>query len=188
MNAVRFALLTAVALVAALFLSACSTAPKTENQELFVDEARSATRWFERHVPGLKEQIDRSAGYVIYPSVGQWGIVFGGGQYGRGLVSRPNGTQVGWGALNSGSIGLQAGVRDFKMLVVFQDEATMNKFRANQLSGSASGVVVVAQEGTSAKAPFDNGVAIYQGASTGLMAGVNVALDYLRYQPLGSTE
>lgn len=188
MTTLRFTCLIALSLVATTLLGACSTAPKTENQEMFIDEARAATRWFERQVPGLKEQINNSAGYLIYPSVGQWGIVFGGGQYGRAMVNRPSGTQIGWGALNTGSFGLQAGVRGFKMLVVIQDEATMNKFRANQLSGSVSGVVVVAQEGTSGVGRFENGVAVYQGASSGLMAGVNVALDYLRYQPLGYTE
>lgn len=188
MMTLRYACLIALSLIASAFLGACSTAPKSENQELFIEEARAATRWFERQVPGLKEQINNSAGYLIYPSVGQWGIVFGGGQYGRAMVNRPNGTQIGWGALNTGSFGLQAGVRGFKMLVVIQDEATMNKFRDNKLSGSVSGVVVVAQEGTSGVGRFENGVAVYQGASSGLMAGVNVALDYLRYQPLGYTE
>lgn len=182
--------LTCLSLFAAVLsgLSACSTAPKAENQESFIDESRTATRWFERQVPGLRQQIDNSAGYLIYPEVGQWGIIFGGGQYGRAMVNRPNGTQIGWGALNTGSIGLQAGVRGFKMLVVIQDEETMNKFRANKLSGSVSGVVVVAQEGTSGVGRFENGVAVYQGASSGLMAGVNVALDYLRYVPLDSAE
>lgn len=188
MMTLRLACLVALPLIASAFLGACSTAPKSENQEMFIDEARAATRWFERQVPGLKEQINNSAGYLIYPSVGQWGIVFGGGQYGRAMVNKPNGTQIGWGALNTGSFGLQAGVRGFKMLVVIQDEATMNKFKANQLSGSVSGVVVVAQEGTSAVGRFENGVAVYQGASSGLMAGVNVALDYLRFKPLGEDE
>ncbi|MBX3361161.1 MAG: hypothetical protein KF912_06280 [Phycisphaeraceae bacterium] len=188
MTNIRIALTTLLSIIAVALISGCSTAPKAENQEVFIDEARAATRWFERQVPGLKEQINNSAGYLIYPSVGQWGIVFGGGQYGRAMVNKPNGTQIGWGALNTGSFGLQAGVRGFKMLVVIQDEATMEKFKANKLSGSVTGVVVVAQEGTSAVGRFENGVAIYQGASSGLMAGVNVALDYLRYQPLGYTE
>lgn len=188
MNTVRALILVVAALGATAFTTGCSTAPKAENQESFIAESRAATRWFEKNVPGLRQQIEASAGYIVYPSVGQWGIVFGGGQYGRAMVNKPNGTQIGWGALNTGSFGLQAGVRGFKMLVVIQDEATLNKFKANQLSGSVSGVVVVAQEGTSGIGRFENGVAVYQGASSGLMAGVNVALDYLRYQPLGFTE
>jgi lipid-binding SYLF domain-containing protein len=100
------------------------------------------------------------------------------------MVSRPNGRQEGWGAINTGSLGLQAGVRGFKMLMVIQDEATLNRLKQNKLTGSVSGVVVVAETGTSATAPFENGVAVYQGASAGLMAGVNFGLEYLRYKSI----
>jgi len=33
-------------------------------------------------------------------------------------------------------------------------------------------------------AAWEESVAIYQGASTGLMAGANIGLDYMRYQSL----
>ena len=56
------------------------------------------------------------------------------------------------------------------------------------MSGSISGVVVVGRSGESAKAPFENGVAIYQGASKGLMAGVNIGLDYMRFQSLADAQ
>lgn len=184
MHRIRTMVFLALTLTMSAFSVGCSTVPKGEDRESFIAEARASTQWFERNVPGLRRQIDSSAGYVIYPSVGQWGIIFGGGQFGRGMVNRPDGTQVGWGAVNIGSIGLQAGVRGFKMLIVIQDQATLEKFQQNQLSGSVSGVVVVSETGTSGNAPFSNGVAVYQGASAGLMAGVNVGLEYLRYKPL----
>jgi len=176
--------LSAAALLVVMLVAACSTAPKAADQADFMADSRVAKAWFERNVPGLREQIKGSAGYIVFPSVGQWGIIFGGGQFGRGTLNRPSGTQVGWAALNTGSFGLQAGVRGFKMLIVIKDEATMQKFRENQLSGSVSGVVVVSESGESGTMRFQDGVAVYQGASTGLIAGVNVALDYLRYQPL----
>ncbi len=174
----------AAAFAASMSMTGCSTVPKTENQASFISEAQAATAYFESRVPGLRQQINGSAGYIVYPSVGQWGIVFGGGQFGRGTVNKPDGTQIGWGAINIASVGLQAGVRGFKMLVVIQDNATLEGFKKNQLSGSVSGVVVVADTGTSGTARFDKGVAIYQGASSGLMAGVNIGLDYMRYKPL----
>ena len=52
------------------------------------------------------------------------------------------------------------------------------------LTGSVSGVAVAGQSGSSGTAPFKDGVAAYQGANEGLMAGVNVGLNYIRYQPL----
>ena len=83
------------ATVAALFLTltvaivatACSTAPKRRNQPAFIAEARAATRWFEGNVPGLRAQIDDSAGYIVFPSVGQWGIIYTGGKFGRGMLN-----------------------------------------------------------------------------------------------------
>ena len=171
-------------IAASLLAASCSTAPKMKDQAKFVSDAAAATRWFEAQVPGLRQQIDNSAAYIIYPSVGQWGILISGGKFGRGMLNRPNHRQIGWAAINTGSIGLQAGVQGFKMLVVFQDQATLNRFMRGRLSGSVSGMVVVGRSGGSAKAPFENGVAIYQSASIGLMAGVNIGLDYMRYQPL----
>ena len=177
-------IMSAVLSASVLFCASCATAPKASDQAGFADDARTATRWFENNVPGLRDQIDDSAGYIIFPSVGQWGILITGGQFGRGTLNRPDDSKIGWAAVNTGSIGLQAGVRGFKMLLVLENEETVRRFMDNHLTGSVSGVVVVAESGGSGTAPFQNGVAVYQGASTGLMAGVNIGLDWLRYEPL----
>ena len=184
MRFTRTSVLAAAALSATVLVSGCSTAPKTSDQSAFIAEANAAKQYFLSHVPGLRQQIANSAGYVVYPSVGQWGIIFGGGKFGRGTVNLPGGTQVGWGAINVASVGLQAGVQGFKMLVVFQDKYTLEQFQQNKLTGSAGGVIVVGETGDAGTASFTNGVAVYQGAQTGLMAGVNIALDYMRYKPL----
>jgi hypothetical protein len=74
------------------------------------------------------------------------------------------------------------------MLVIFENDATLQKFEANQLTGSVSAIAVVADTGGNATTKFDNGVCVYQGANGGLMAGVNMALDYMRYKPLGDDQ
>jgi lipid-binding SYLF domain-containing protein len=180
-----FKLLAAFVIGLLLFgATGCHTAPKAENRPAFISESKAALQWFEDRTPGLTQQVNNSAGYVIYPSVGQWGILFTGGKFGRGMVCKADGTQIGWGAINTGSLGLQAGVQGFKMLVIFENDPTLDKFRKNELSGSVSGVAIVAETGGSGTAKFDNGVAVYQGANTGLMAGVNIALDYMRFKSM----
>ena len=169
---------------AALSPAGCSTAPKGEDRAAFADEAQLAVRYFEREFPGLRAQINNSAGYAVFPGIAQWGVVILGGRHGRGMVNTPNDTQVGWSFVNTGSIGLQAGVQGFKMLVVFQDEDVFRRFKDGNLTGSAAAVAVAGDAGGSAAAPFVNGVAVYQGANSGLMAGVNLGLDYLSYEPL----
>ena len=169
-------------------LSGCSTAPKAKDQAGFLDKAKSTTEWFQASVPGLSKQIDQSAGFVIFPDVAKWGILYGGGTFGRGALCAADGTQIGWAALNTGSIGLQAGIEGFRMLMVIQDKATLTKFKANQLSGSVSATIVAVDKGASGSAPFQNGLAVYEGANKGLMAGMNIGLDFVRYQPMNSTE
>jgi hypothetical protein len=58
--------------------------------------------------------------------------------------------------------------------------------KAYQSRWIGSGVVVEGKAGGSGQAPFSKGVAVYQGANTGLMAGANVGLEVLRYEPLGN--
>ncbi|MHC5024637.1 MAG: YSC84-related protein [Planctomycetota bacterium] len=178
-------LLSTVALIG---VASCSTAPKAEDREAFEAEAAAAEEWFVSNVSGLREQIDDSAAYIIFPSVGQYGLIFMGGKFGRGSLNRPDGSRIGWAAMNTSSIGLQAGVQGFKMLLVLQSEEKVQEFMANQLSGGVSAVAVAAEAGGSTAAQFENGVAMYQGANTGLMAGVNIGLDYIRYKPLGAED
>ena len=108
--------------------------------------------------------------------------MFSGGRFGRGILKRPDGFQIGWAAVNTVSLGLQAGVQGFKMLLVLEDEATLREFMENRLSGGVTGVLVAADAGGSGTAQFENGVAVYQGANTGLMAGANIGLDRIRYE------
>ncbi len=182
----RFAHTTTLLLAVAILwgTGGCSTAPKVKDRASFMAESDAALEWFQDSVPGLRSQIRESSGYVIFPGVAQWGILFGGGRSGRGTLNRPDHSQIGWAAISTGSIGLQVGVQGFKLLLVIEDEVTLQKFMDNQLSGGATGVAVVGEAGGSTTAPFQDGIAMYQGANTGLMAGVNIGLDYIRYRPL----
>jgi len=169
-------------------LAGCSTVPTAERQEQFLINAAASTKWFESSVNGLGEQIDASAGFIIFPDVSQWGMLLAGGTFGRGALCKPDGTQIGWAALNTGSLGLQAGVQGFRMLIVLQDEQTLANFKSNRWSGNVSGVAVAGTSGRSERSPFESGVAVYEGANNGLMAGVRVGLDRIRFEPLGGSE
>ena len=175
---------TAGAIVLVAGMSGCSTAPGPRDRETFVSESRAATRWFENNVLGMRAQLNESAGYIVFPSVGQFGLVFGGGRFGRGVVNTSADEQLGWAKINTASIGLQAGAQGFKMLVVFEDDATLRRYQEGKLAGSATAVAIAGEAGRSGTAPFVDGVVVYQGDNTGLMAGVNIGLDYLRYEGL----
>jgi len=166
----------------------CSTAPRSGQEESYMARAVETTAWFEQNVRGLSNQLNRSAGYIVFPDVARWGILLSGGTFGRGALCRADGTQIGWAAINNASIGLQAGVIGFRMLIVLENETVLERFQSGTLTGSAAGVLVVAETGGTAAVPFANGTAVYQGAQRGLMGGVNIGFDFIRFAPLESGE
>ncbi len=180
----RLTLLLAV-IAASLLAAGCSTAPKQRDQAKVIADSRSATRWFTNNVRGLGAQLDNSAGYVSYPGIGRYGLLISGGKFGRGVVYDSNHRQLGWAYINTVSAGLQVGAQGYKMLVVFEDAATMRRFQQNKLTGNVSATAVAAEAGTVGTGSFTDGVAIYEGDQAGLMAGVSVGLDYMRYEAVG---
>ena len=160
----------------------CSTAPKQRDQAKVIADSRSATQWFRNNVRGLSAQLDNSAGYASYPGIGRYGLLITGGKMGRGVVYDSNHRQVGWAYINVVSAGLQVGVQGYKMLVVFEDPATMRRFQQNKLTGNVGVTIVALTAGGAGAASFTDGVVIYEGDQAGLMAGVSVGLDYMRYE------
>ena len=163
----------------------CSTTPKQKNQPKVMADSWSATRWFRTNVRGLGAQLDNSAGYICYPGIGRYGTGITGGKMGRGVVFDSNNSQVGWAYINMMSAGLQVGVQGYKMLVVFRDDATMQRFLENHLTGNVNATIVALDGGGGVAASFTNGVAIYEGDAVGLMAGTSIGLDYMRYEAVG---
>ncbi len=166
----------------------CSTAPKAENRVSFALEARAAEKWFETNVTGFKDQLNSGGGYIVFPDVGQFGIVFGGGTFGRGAVYNTEGEQVGWAALNRASIGLQLGAQSYKMVIIMQNAGVFANFKDGTWQGDVAATAVAAQSGAATTAQFDKGVAVYVGDQAGLMAGMSIALAHVRYKNLADVE
>jgi len=166
----------------------CSVAPSVDDRQAFVVEARDGLGYFETNVNGLRDQINRSAGYAVFPGAGQWGIIFTGGSFGRGAVFTPSGTQIGWAAENQFNVGLQAGGQGKKILIVFADQPTLDKFKKGFLTGKVEGLAVAADKGSTGTASFQDGVAVYVGAQKGLMAGGMIGMENFQYRELGKED
>lgn len=182
------ALCLALAPLALLSATGCNTAPKAEKRQNFTVEAKAAREWFGRNVTGFDDQVAKSAGYIVFPDVGQFGILLGGGTFGRGAVYDAGGTQVGWAAFNRGSFGLQVGVEGFKMAIVLKDAETFDRFKRGKWSGDMAATAVAANKGTAKVQDFNNGVAVYVGDQAGLMAGINIALSHVKYKSLADVQ
>jgi len=177
----RFAYLTS-SLVAISFLVGCAnTAPQTvsETQKL-QDHAQAALNRMTSEDPSLQSMLDNSRGYAIYPGVGKGGAIVGGA-YGKGVVYE-QGRQVGFTDLTQASIGAQLGGQKFAELIVFKDQAALDRFRAEKLEFAANATAVAAKAGAGEAAKFTEGVAIFVKPEAGLMAEASVGGQKFTYQ------
>ncbi len=150
-------------------MGACSTAPSKDDRSLFLVEARQGKDYFTKAIPGLNDQLKSSAGYVVFPGIGKWGILFGG-EHGQavgvviGAVFTADGKQIGWASVSNPNIGLQVGGQGLQMIIVFETQKVLEEFKANTMAGSASGTAVGGDSGVTGIAKYTNGVIVYVGA------------------------
>ena len=129
----------------------------------------------------LQRFLDKGYGYVIFPNVGKGGLI-AGGAYGRGAVYRGS-EHVGYADLTQASVGLQAGGQSFAELIVFQDDATFNKFTRSELQFGANASAIALKTGAASSATFQNGLAVFVMPKGGLMFEVSLSGQQFKYQP-----
>jgi len=160
----------AVPVAAAMFIVGCSSnpEPKTEaKKDTLHDNAVAALNRMQREDPGLRNLLDRSAGYAIFPDVGK-GAAVAGGAYGRGEVYQ-NGQMVGYADLKQATIGLQAGGQVYGELIVFENQSALDKFKQGNYTFAGNASAVALKAGASTGTAFKNGVAVFTLPEGGLM-------------------
>lgn len=174
-----------VGLVAAsvLALGACTTAPKSESARAEIrDEAATALATAQKNDPSLTPMLNSAAGYAVFPTVGK-GAIGVGGAYGQGVLYE-GGRQVGYCDLSQGSIGLQLGGQAYTEVIVFENQAAVDKFKAGNLAFAAQATAVALKSGAGANAKYYNGVAVFTMGESGLMYEASIGGQGFSYQPM----
>ena len=110
------------------------------------------------------------------------------GQFRSGRRVHSRRTQIGWAAENQFNVGLQVGGQGKKILIVFANQPTLEKFKKGFLTGKVEGLAVAADKGSTGTASFQDGVAVYVGAQNGLMAGGMIGMENFQYRELGKED
>ena len=154
---------------AAMTLGGCSTTPKSEaDKDALVSEADATLKSMEAADPSLRDFLQKSYGYAVFPSIGKGGLVVGGA-YGRGAVYR-NGKHVGYASMEQATVGAQIGGQNFAEIVAFENEDAYNRFTSNRFELTAQVSAVALKSGAAAAAKYTNGVAVFVYVKGGLMA------------------
>lgn len=122
--------LTGVA-VAALALSgllSSATARAASKEELDAHVRQSIQDLYRISVKA-KDLSGKAAGVLVFPNVVKAGFIFGG-EYGEGAL-QVGGSPVSYYNIVSASFGLQAGVQDESIAMMFMTSEALSKFRAS---------------------------------------------------------
>jgi lipid-binding SYLF domain-containing protein len=169
-----------------LFVTGCETAPESEaKRESLQQSAQAALNEMTTTDPTLREVLDRSAGYAIFPEVGKGAFIVGGA-YGRGVVYE-RGKMIGYADISQASVGFQAGGQSYSELVVFMSQDALNNLRGGKFDVGANAEAVALTQGIARQANFSKGVGVFVVPRGGLMAGISVQGQILDFVPLDAT-
>jgi lipid-binding SYLF domain-containing protein len=173
--------LIAIAVTTGLLVG-CSTAPTTTaEKDALVQKAQAERGEWNRIDPGVEDLAKKSQGFALFPEITKGGLGIGGG-YGRGVVYE-RGQHIGYADLTQGSLGLQAGGQTYSEVIVFENEAAMQRFKQNAMNFSANASAIIANNGAAANARFVDGVAVFVRPITGAMAEASLGGQRTTYVP-----
>jgi lipid-binding SYLF domain-containing protein len=89
-------------------------------------DSNGALSVFYNEVKGGKKYLENAKGYVVFPDVKEAGF-FVGGKYGEGAL-RVNGVTKGYYSITSASMGFQAGMQTYSLIIAFTSESALNRF------------------------------------------------------------
>ena len=160
-------IISTLALCIALLAATAFAAWDPDEGAEYHEKAQIALAEFIEADPKVQNFIDKSAGYVVIPTVGKAALGIGGA-YGKGVLYE--GAEVtAMVSLSQISFGFQGGGQAYSEFIFFEDAATLENFKRGnfELNAQASAVAITA--GASADAEFNGGMAILTQAKGGLM-------------------
>ena len=163
-------------------MAGCSTGSvtKEEGDALFKNAEASRQEW--NKVDSQFEAFAKKGyGYAFFPEITKGGLVFGGAR-GLGLVYE-KGQHIGYADLTQMSVGFQAGLQDYSQLIVFENQAAMDKFKRNEIDFGANASAVYADKGAAMGAQFVDGVTVFVRPTRGAMAEASLGGQQITYLP-----
>jgi lipid-binding SYLF domain-containing protein len=119
--------------------------------------------------------------YAVWPGITR--VAFGfGGAYGKGVVVEQD-KAVGTVSYWQFSSGIQAGAKNFGMIVFFKDKASLESLQRGEMQFAGQAGVDVATMGAHGTPTYNEGVAIIPVTNLGLMAEFSASGVKYNYKP-----
>ena len=119
------------------------------------------------------ELLEEAHGYAVFDTTKGGLIVTGAG--GTGVAMEKDGSNPIFMHLGQAGIGLGAGLQNYRLVMLFEDQETYDSFVTGEWDGNVSAQAAAGDEGVSAEEQFIEGVRAYRLTDRGLMAQADVS-------------
>jgi lipid-binding SYLF domain-containing protein len=172
----------ATSLLVTVALSACATAPKTdEGKAELRSKASAALSKAQGDDPTLASVVKEATAYAVFPAVGK-GAAGVGGAYGKGVLYE-RGSVIGYCDMTQATIGLQLGGQTYTEIVCFDTPEALTRFKSGNFSFDAQATAVAVKSGAGTNAKYADGIAVFTKNEAGLMGEAAVGGQKFSYQP-----
>lgn len=175
-----------LALIALVPLSVAQADWQPDPREPAQVSAAEAIQRIREKAPRSARYFDDAYGYAILPSVTRVGFGFGGA-YGRGLVVEGD-KAIGETSFWQFTSGIQAGAKNFSMIVFFKDKAALDYFKKSETQFLGQAGLAVANVGVAGTPAYNDGVAIVTMTRFGLMGEFTISGGKFRYRDLAASD
>jgi lipid-binding SYLF domain-containing protein len=145
-------------------------------------KAAQAISNFRENVPRTEQYFEQAYGYAILPSVTRIGFGFGGA-YGKGFVIEGD-NAIGTTKFFQFTSGLQAGAKNFSMIVFFKDKEALDYYKSGKIQFLGQAGLAFATVGVAGTPAYNDGVAMVTVTRLGLMGEFSYSGARFSYKPL----
>jgi lipid-binding SYLF domain-containing protein len=178
----RRLLLAAAALV--LFDGGLGRAFTSEVEELRPGVEQTLAR-FKEADPEIAYWLNSAVGYAVFRRVGRFGLIIGAAG-GSGLVYE-GGAVVGLARISELTVGAQFGMKVYSQLVLFQNQAALERFKRGGFEMSAqTSEIIVGAGGMTRDASDKEGILTFTMQVTGFMPEASVRGQSFTFTPLSA--
>lgn len=173
-------LLAVLALISAPAAAGWEDAPEGKLQKRSADAVRKIRAVMEY----TQSYFDLARGYAVFPGITRIGIGFGGA-YGKGIVVEGDAV-VGTTSYKQLTSGIQIGVRNFALIIFFQDEAALADYKEGKVQFMGQAGLSLLTTGVNATPSYNNSVAVFALPKLGLMGEFTISGVRFNYKPLSN--
>lgn len=174
-----------LALIVPVLLLGVSTASARKNKDK--DEIAAGVQQVKKDWQAkdntFNKTLKRAYAYAIFPEVGKGGFIVGA-SHGAAEVYE-NGKLIGHAKMTQTTVGAQVGGQTFAEVILFENKAALDRFKANRFEGTAAATAIGGKKGAAKASKYKEGVAIMILPKKGAMAEAAGGGQKFAFEPIG---